>query len=57
MKGGDQLLLREYWPEVVRIGGRVVVLRALGVDVGVVSQCIRFCAKFTRAEVNCQIEC
>ena len=33
MKGGDQLLLREYWPEVVRIGGKVVVLRALGVDV------------------------
>ena len=57
MKGGDQLLLREYWPEVVRIGGRVVMLRALGVDVRVASQHIGFHAKFTRVEAKCQIEC
>ena len=52
VKQSVELLGRENWAKVLRVDAGEALIPFFGIDVPASSECIRFRAEFTRAEVN-----
>ena len=55
-KGRSELILCEYWPEVVGINSSVVLIPLFGIDVPASSEGIRLRAELSGTETNDHIE-